>query len=86
MRKVSDVSARAFDDTPVGFDERIKLILERQNLIGRRSVQQGLLAGPDRGQPFSNVLEGAQPEPHLEKSCEQKAPAEQGKREHDRIG
>ena len=86
MRKVADMGARALHHAPVGFDQRVKLLLKRQNLIGRRSLQQRFLARADRGQALADVLERAHPEPHLEKGCQQKAPAKQRKREHNGIG
>ena len=80
------MGARALHHAPIRLDERVKLLLQRQDLVGRRSFQQSFLAGPDRGQAVADVLKRAQPEPDLEKGCEQQSAAEQGKRQHNRIG
>src|SRR5208337_73051 len=83
--KIADVGSGALDHASVGLDKGVHLLLQRQNLIGRRAFQLRFLPRPDRGYFLADILKRTEPEADLEECRQQKACPEKGKREHDRV-
>ena len=85
VSEVPDMGPRALHHADIRFDQSVELLLERQDFVGRRAFELGLLARPDRRYPLADVLERAQPEPDLEECRKQKAHAQKSERQHDGV-
>ena len=85
MGEIADMGAGAFDDLPVGLEQRIGLARERRDLDRKVALQALRRAAPDGGERFGDALERREPEADLEHGDENQDERERAEGDDQRL-